>query len=111
MSDETNNLAVKIARLLQTETQNADFSALRASVEKIGERLENIERKLETQNSNTFPASGLRLPAFKHPSQEKFDVSEIISDEAIENSEEKPCPYEPTGKPCDHCSMCNSRGF
>jgi hypothetical protein len=23
---------------------------------------------------------------------------------------EKACQFEP-GRPCDHCSMCNSRGF
>jgi hypothetical protein len=24
---------------------------------------------------------------------------------------EKKCSVEPGGKPCDHCSMCSSRGF
>jgi predicted nucleic acid-binding protein len=113
MSDETtNNLAVKIARLLQTETQEVDLYSLQKSIEKISERLENIERKLETQNSNAFHSSSFILHPFKHPSQEKFDITEITADEIIEKSDnEKPCPYEPTGKPCDHCSMCSSRGF
>jgi valyl-tRNA synthetase len=113
MSDEaTNNLAVKIARLLQTETQETEFYSLQKSIEKINKRLEKIESTLNNQNSSNIHPSSFILHPFKHPSQEKFDVAEIIADETIENSEqEKPCPYEPTGKPCDHCSMCSSRGF
>jgi hypothetical protein len=113
MSDEiTNNLAVKIARLLQTETQEVDLFSLQKSIEKISERLEKIETTLNNQkNFDVYPIA-YSLQPFKHPSQEKFDVAEIIADGAVENSaQEKPCPYEPTGKPCDHCSMCNSRGF
>ena len=115
MSDETiNNLAIKIARLLQSETQEVDnLVSLQKSVEKISERLEKIEITLKNQNASYNQNSPLIQNAIKqHPSQEKFDVAEIFSGEASENSEdEKPCPYEPTGKPCDHCSMCNSRGF
>jgi hypothetical protein len=113
MSDEaTNNLAVKIARLLQTETQETEFYSLQKSIERINERLEKIESTLINQNSNNSrPSSFILHPSKSHPSQEKFDIAEIIADATIENSEEKPCPYEPTGKPCDHCSMCNSRGF
>ncbi len=113
MSDETtNNLAVKIARLLQAEKQEVDLFSLQKSIEKISERLEKIEITLNNQkNFDVQPIAYSQQP-FKHPSQEKFDVAEIIADGAVENSgQEKPCPYEPTGKPCDHCSMCNSRGF
>ncbi len=113
MSDEaTNNLAVKIARLLQTETQEVDLFSLQKSIEKISERLEKIEITLNSQKNFDVQPTAYSLKPFKHPSQEKFDVAEIIADGAVENSgQEKPCPYEPTGKPCDHCSMCNSRGF
>ncbi len=113
MSDETtNNLAVKIARLLQTETPEVDLYSLQKSIEKISERLEKIETTLNNQNSSGIHPSSFILHPFKHPSQEKFDIAEIIADGTVENSEEeKPCPYEPTGKPCDHCSMCSSRGF
>ncbi|MGI9054475.1 MAG: hypothetical protein ACR2F2_01600, partial [Pyrinomonadaceae bacterium] len=56
--------------------------------------------KLKTQNS------------LNHPIQERFLNITQIADEIIENIQnEKACPYEPTGKPCDNCSMCNSRGF
>lgn len=113
MSEETtNNLAVKIARLLQTETQEVDLYSLQKSIEKISERLEKIETKLNNQNSSYIHRSSFIVHPSKHPSQEKFGIAEIIADGTIGNlGEEKPCPYEPTGKPCDHCSMCNSRGF
>jgi hypothetical protein len=44
---------------------------------------------------------------------EKFlNLEEAIADEIINNLQnEKACPFEPAGKPCDNCAMCNSRGF
>ena len=51
-----------------------------------------------------------QLPA--HPSQERFGVEEATVAELVEFFEnEKKCAVEPGGKPCDHCSMCSSRGF
>jgi hypothetical protein len=47
-----------------------------------------------------------------HPSQERFGVEEATVTELVEFFEnEKKCSVEPGGKPCDHCSMCSSRGF
>jgi len=113
LDEKTNLLAEKIVRLLQNETPEVDLYSLQTSIEKINERLSKIESSLNNQKSNNFhPSSFILHPSNPHPSQEKFDVAEIIADGTIGNSEqEKPCPYEPTGKPCDHCSMCNSRGF
>jgi hypothetical protein len=113
MSEEAiNNLAVKIARLLQTESPKSDLNSLQKSIEKINERLENIETSINNQNLSSTHSSSFTINSPKHPSLEKFDVDEIIADRNFENTgEEKPCPYEPTGKPCDHCSMCNSLGF
>ena len=49
---------------------------------------------------------------FEHPSQERFGVEEATVAELVEFFEsEKKCAVEPGGKPCDHCSMCSSRGF
>jgi len=49
---------------------------------------------------------------FEHPSQERFGVEEATVAELVEFFEsEKKCSVEPGGKPCDHCSMCSSRGF
>jgi hypothetical protein len=47
--------------------------------------------------------------AASHPSQDRF--LQLLADEIFKDlSKEKACPYEP-GRPCDHCSMCNSLGF
>lgn len=110
--ERVQKLAAQIALLLQEEAQKPnEFSVLRSSIEKIGERLGKIEEKLESRDfvagqsveSKSFPA---------HPSQEKFQNLEELADKIISSYQnEKACPYEPTGKPCDHCAMCNSRGF
>jgi len=51
-----------------------------------------------------------QLPS--HPSQERFDVDEAAVSELVEFFEaEKQCSVDPSGKPCDHCVMCSSRGF
>jgi hypothetical protein len=48
----------------------------------------------------------------EHPSQERFAIEEATVSELVEFFEnEKKCSVEPGGKPCDHCSMCSSRGF
>jgi hypothetical protein len=47
-----------------------------------------------------------------HPSQQRFGVEEATVAELVEFFEnEKKCSMDPSGKPCDHCAMCNSRGF
>ena len=108
MSDEkTQRLAERIALLLQeNEKGSDDFAFVRASLEKITERLDKIESQLEVQS----PTSKVQSPKF-HWSQEKFINLEELADEIINAQNEKACPYEPAGKPCDHCAMCNSRGF
>jgi hypothetical protein len=48
----------------------------------------------------------------EHSSQERFGIEEATVTELVEFFEnEKKCSIEPGGKPCDHCSMCSSRGF
>ena len=55
--------------------------------------------------------SGMYVPA-SHPSQERFGVEEAAVSELVDFFEgEKKCELEPGGKPCDHCSMCSTRGF
>ena len=109
MSDiEANELAEKIARLLQMETQRVDLYSLQLNLEKINCRLDQIESQIAFQN----PKFKIPNPESNHSSQEKFANLEELADEIINNSTtEKACPYEPTGKPCDHCAMCSSRGF
>ena len=112
MSDlNTQKLAEQIALLLQgseREKPNNDFSALQTTLEKINQRLDTIESQITSQN----PKSKIQNPKSLHPSQDKFLNLEELADEIINSMQnEKACPYEPTGKPCDHCAMCNSRGF
>jgi hypothetical protein len=47
-----------------------------------------------------------------HFSQEKFADLKEFADEIVNSMQnEKACPFEPAGKPCDNCAMCSSRGF
>ena len=112
-NNKANNLAEQIAVLLGTNDKGTDdFAVVRASLERINNRLDRIEAKLDSQNSESSPASGFKLQQTNHPSQHRFAALEAIADDIIEQFEtEKSCPYEPTGKACDHCSMCSSRGF
>ena len=102
---DTKKLAEKIAKILESETQGADLASLFASIEKINHRLD----KLEASGPDLkFEISNLKS---QHPSLDKFNVAEAIADEIFAGiKKEKACQFEP-GKPCDHCSMCNSRGF
>jgi hypothetical protein len=100
------SLAEKIAQILENESRSADFSSLHESIEKLNSRLDNIESKLEPSVA-VYPSS-----LIPHPSTERFSVIEAFADEIITNlNKEKACTFEPNGKPCDHCSMCSSRGF
>jgi hypothetical protein len=104
MSD-TQKLAERIARLLESEQQGGDLASVFASLEKINHRLDKLE-------AFSNPQSAIRNPQSVHPSQEKFAVLEAVADQIIEGLKtEKACTFEPNGRPCDHCSMCSSRGF
>lgn len=101
-------LAEKIAHLLQSETNGANSHAIRSNLERINQRLDRIEAQLAVPNQN----SKTENQKSAHSSQEKFlDLEELAVDVVNGLKDEKACPYEPTGKPCDHCAMCNSRGF
>lgn len=103
--DETQKLANRIARLLETEQHGGDLASVFAAIEKINYRLDKLEVSSNTQ-------SDVRNPQSLHPSQEKFAVLEAVADQIIDGlKNEKACTFEPNGKPCDHCSMCSSRGF
>jgi hypothetical protein len=57
-------------------------------------------------------ATQANAPSADHPSQERFGVEEAVVSELVEFFEnEKQCSVDPSGKPCDHCAMCSSRGF
>ena len=108
---ETQILAEKIALLLQeNEIGNGDDS-LRASLEKINQRLDRIEHSIAFQTPSNLSAASTNYQPF-HSSQEKFFNLEEFADEIVNSLQnEKACPFEPAGKPCDNCAMCSSRGF
>ncbi len=106
---EKQNLAEKIALLLsENESESGDAKLFRESLEKINQRLENIESRIQINSQN----SQIQDIQPVHFSQERFRIISEMADEIIENlQKEKACPYEPTGKPCDNCAMCSSLGF
>ncbi len=105
-NEKIHTLAEKIAQLIEGQQAAPAFTSLQAGIERISERL----NKLETASSDVHTAYSVSQSI--HPSQEKFAVIEAVADEIFADlQKEKACAFEPNGKPCDHCSMCNSRGF
>lgn len=81
--------------------ETANLAAILSSLEKISERLD----KLENARADSAPAVAA------HPSLDKLQIAEAIADSIFGPAgKEKACTFEPS-RPCDHCSMCNSRGF
>jgi hypothetical protein len=103
-SSENQKLAEKLLRMLEAERNNLDLASLFASMEKINHRLDKLEAGHQTANPG--------ISMLSHPSVDKFSIAEAIADAVIgAKSKEKTCTFEPNGRPCDHCSMCSSRGF
>lgn len=99
VSSETQDLAQKIATLLES----ADISVLSVEIGTIKKRLDLLEQG--------NPHSAMIAPQTTHPSLDKLNIAEAIADSIFgSQAKEKACTFEPS-KPCDHCSMCNSRGF
>ncbi len=74
-----------------------------STLERINARLDNIESQL-------FDKS--RKVGESHPSLQKVPTIEAIADRIfLENGGVQACDFEPNDKPCDQCSMCNTRGF
>ncbi|HMQ04128.1 MAG TPA: hypothetical protein PKD26_09460 [Pyrinomonadaceae bacterium] len=104
MSD-SRKLADRIAKLLDAEQAGGELASVFASIEKINHRLDKLEAAAN-------PRAAYKDPISIHPSMEKFAVVEAVADKVVDSLKgEKACAFEPNGKPCDHCSMCSSRGF
>ena len=105
---ESRNAQNLAERITPSFRENGSDNFLHSSLEKINRRLDEIESNIASQN----PESKTKNPKLNHSSQEKFTDLEELADEIINGLlNEKACPFEPAGKPCDHCAMCNSRGF
>jgi hypothetical protein len=114
----------------------SELAAVRAGLNDLQKKIAQLEAKVSSDStdnrtssasSNTFSAAENSMrpiplthspwlagvnAGISHPSQEKFGVEEAVVSELVDYFEkEKICSVEPGGKPCDHCSMCSSRGF
>ena len=79
--------------------------------EAIGAQVRNDSSRSDAPATRSPWLSGVYFPV-QHPSMEKFGVDEAAVSELVDFFEkEKTCSLEPGEKPCDHCAMCNSRGF
>lgn len=100
------SLAKQIAHLLKAETPSADLTAILASLEIINARLDKLEA------GSVRPQPAVLDTRSNHPSLDKYTIAEAIADAVIDGKPiEKACTFEPNNSPCDHCSMCSSRGF
>lgn len=114
--------------------ESQEFASLRASLREMRERLAHLESHIthdetcaggDAAGAKASPAapaptsarstwlSGTYVPATSgaHPSEERFDVGEAVSELVDFFERERVCNLEPGGKPCDQCAMCSSRGF
>lgn len=111
----------------------AEIAAVRASIGELQKKLVQLESRARHEAPNTaglsasFSDASARL-AFvppthspwlagvnavaTHPTEERFGVEEAVVNELVDYFQsEKTCSLDPSGKPCDHCAMCSSRGF
>ena len=104
-TDQINSLAEKIAQIISSGSKPADLTSIQESIDAIHRRIEKLESPSPISNFK------FQIPSPGHPSQDRFAIAEAIVDSLFEQrSKEKACTFEPS-KPCDHCSMCSSRGF
>ena len=121
-NERITGLAAKIAQLIASESKPGDLSSIQKSLDEISLRLDKLETtsaipqsalrdSTETSASSIEPLAEVN-PQSIHPSHERFNIAEAIADSVFDKYKtEKVCTFEPHDKPCDHCSMCSSRGF
>lgn len=110
---------------------SSQLAAVRAGINDLQRKLAQLEAAVSSSPSDLTSHQPPSLPAppqtgpvthspwlaginssYSHPSEEKFGVEEATVSALVDFFEkEKLCSVEPGGKPCDHCSMCSSRGF
>ena len=111
MEDQAKVIAERIARRMAGNSVapqssgsdiGSELAAMRVSLSELQNRLVQIEAKIGAP----------RVHSPWHPSLDRFGVEEATVSELVDFFQnEKACSLEPGGKPCDHCSMCSSRGF
>jgi hypothetical protein len=102
---ESKEIAEKVEQIVRSRSADSDLAQILTELQKINQRLDSLE-------SISNLKSEISDPQLAHPSQERFEIAEAIADAIFDGvHKEKACTFEPNGKPCDHCSMCSSRGF
>ena len=126
--DPARSLAERIARKVSApkpgssrpSALNSEIAAVRASISDLQKRLSELESRAgeESSASRSFvpPTHSPWLAGVNavpsHASEERFGVEEAVINELVDYFQsEKTCSLDPSGKPCDHCAMCSSRGF
>lgn len=110
---------------------SSQLAAVRAGINDLQRKLAQLEATVTSSPSDVASRQSIPSPtsprapqvthspwlaginsSYAHPSEEKFGVEEATVSALVDFFEkEKLCSVEPGGKPCDHCSMCSSRGF
>jgi hypothetical protein len=135
--DQARALAERIARKVSASGAagfshshsplDAEIAAVRASISDLQKRLVQLESRARGEEPRIAQAqrpfatfvppthspwlAGVNATA-THPTEERFGVEEAVVNELVDYFQsEKTCSIDPSGKPCDHCAMCNSRGF
>ena len=118
--DHARELARRIAARLSSNSSAssgapADLSALRSTLSEIRQRLDRIEAQIAPAGNTSAPPTAAYspwTPPAQDASLDRFDVEEAAVADMVDYFEAtKKCDMEPGNKPCDHCSMCSSRGF
>ena len=124
--DPARSLAERIARKVSAAKPakpspiNSEIAAVRATISDLQKRLSELESRAREESSTAgsfvppthspWLAGVNAAPA--HASEERFGVEEAVINELVDYFQgEKACSLDPSGKPCDHCAMCSSRGF
>jgi hypothetical protein len=106
---------------------DAEIAAVRATIGDLQKRLVQLESRARgeaTQSSSPHRPFATFVPPThspwlagvnaiaSHPAEERFGVEEAVVNELVDYFQsEQSCSIDPSGKPCDHCAMCSSRGF
>lgn len=102
---ESKEVAERVEQIVRSKAGDSDLGLILAELQRINSRLDKLE-------SSSNWRSEISNPQLIHPSQERFEIAEAVADAVFDGvHKEKACTFDPNGKPCDHCSMCSSRGF
>lgn len=108
----SNQLAEKIAKLIESESRPSESDARQNTLSAMLESINAMQKRLDRLEASIGSQPSVQPLKSAHPSTERFAIAEAIADEIFSGiQKEKACTFEPNGKPCDHCSMCSSRGF